>query len=61
MIFAIFILPFFTFCLGKDQPRMAASFDASSPGPWKKDVQTTLDYLRTDFAMYFKAELTASA
>jgi predicted PurR-regulated permease PerM len=60
-IFAFFILPFFTFYLVKDQPRMAASFDASIPGPWKHDVQTTLDYLRTDFAMYFKAELTVGA
>jgi predicted PurR-regulated permease PerM len=57
MVFAFFILPFFTFYLVKDQPRMAASFDASIPGPWKKDVQTTLNHLRTDFAMYFKAEL----
>jgi predicted PurR-regulated permease PerM len=40
---------------------MAASFDASIPGPWKKDVQKTLDYLKRDFATYFKAELTVGA
>ena len=57
-VFAFFILPFFTFYLVKDQPRMAASFDASIPGPWREDVRTTLDYLKRDFATYFKAELT---
>ena len=60
-VFAFFILPFFTFYLVKDQPRMAASFDASIPGPWKEDVRTTLDYLKRDFATYFKAELTVGA
>ena len=57
-VFAFFILPFFTFYLVKDQPKMAASFDASIPGPWRADVRTTLDYLKRDFATYFKAELT---
>jgi predicted PurR-regulated permease PerM len=56
-IFAFFILPFFTFYLVKDQPKMAASFNAAIPGPWKKDVGATLDYLKRDFAMYFKAEM----
>jgi predicted PurR-regulated permease PerM len=56
-VMAFFILPFFTFYLVKDQPKMAASFDASIPGPWRHDVKTTLDYLKRDFAMYFKAEL----
>jgi predicted PurR-regulated permease PerM len=42
-VFAFFILPFFTFYLVKDQPRMAASFDASIPGPWREDVRATLD------------------
>jgi predicted PurR-regulated permease PerM len=61
MVFAFFILPFFTFYLVKDRPRMVASLDAAIPGPWKKDVHTTLDHLRTDFAMYFKAELLVGA
>jgi predicted PurR-regulated permease PerM len=57
-VFAFFILPFFTFYLVKDQPKMAASFDAGIPTPWREDVRTTLDFLKRDFATYFKAELT---
>ncbi len=33
----------------------------ASPGPGEEDVRTTLDYLKRDFATYFKAELTVGA
>ena len=60
-LFAFLILPFFTFYLVKDQPKMARSFYAGIPDPWKQDVSTTISFFGSDFATYFKAELLVGA
>jgi predicted PurR-regulated permease PerM len=55
-LFAWLLLPFFLFYLLKDQPRMAGSFYARVPLPWKDDVTRILTIAVGDFAQYFKAE-----
>jgi predicted PurR-regulated permease PerM len=55
-LFAWLLLPFFLFYLLKDQPRMAGSFYARVPLPWKDDVTRMLTIAIGDFAQYFKAE-----
>jgi predicted PurR-regulated permease PerM len=57
LLFSFMLLPFFTFYLLKDQPRMARNFYAQVPGPWMDDVRYALHVVTADFANYFKAEL----
>jgi predicted PurR-regulated permease PerM len=55
-LFAWFLLPFFLFYLVKDQPKMAGSFYARVPAPWRADVDRILTISVGNFAQYFKAE-----
>jgi predicted PurR-regulated permease PerM len=59
--FSLLLLPFFTFYLIKDQPKMAANFFRQIPLPWKPDIEFTLHTVTFDFATYFKAELIVGA
>ena len=54
---AFLVLPFFTFYLVNDQPKMARTLYASLPMPWRRHVSTAITVFMTDFATYFKAEL----
>ncbi|MBX3029837.1 MAG: AI-2E family transporter [Chloroflexi bacterium] len=56
-LFAFMLLPFFTFYLLKDQPRMHRNFYRQVPEPWKPDVSFMANTFTADFAQYFKAEL----
>jgi predicted PurR-regulated permease PerM len=60
-VFSLMLLPFFTFYLIKDQPKMAANFFRQIPSPWKPDVEFALHTFTFDFATYFKAELIVGA
>jgi len=57
VFFMFMLLPFFTFYLIKDQPRMAGTFYRGLPAPWRDDVDYVLTVFVKDFATYFKAEL----
>ncbi len=56
-LFSLMLLPFFLFYLLKDQPKMAHTFYAKVPLPWKADVSRMITIFVEDFATYFKAEL----
>ena len=56
-VFGLMLLPFFTFYLVKDQPRMEANFWAQAPEPWLKDIHKVTGTVVGDFANYFRAEL----
>ncbi len=56
-LFAFMLLPFFTFYLLKDQPKMQRNFYRQVPDPWKPDVSFMANTFTADFAQYFKAEL----
>jgi predicted PurR-regulated permease PerM len=60
-LFSLLLLPFFTFYLIKDQPRMAVNFNRQIPVPWRSDVQFATHTVTFDFANYFKAELIVGA
>ena len=60
-LFAWFLLPFFLFYLLKDQPRMAGTFYARVPEPWRADVGHTLTVSVGNFARYFKAEFVVGS
>ena len=57
VFFMFMLLPFFTFYLIKDQPKMSANFYRGLPAPWKEDVSFVLTAFVRDFATYFKAEI----
>ncbi len=60
-LFAFLLLPFFTFYLLKDQPKMARNFYLQVPRPWRPDMEFAIDTFIGDFAQYFKAELLVGA
>jgi predicted PurR-regulated permease PerM len=60
-LFAWFLLPFFLFYLLKDQPRMAGSFYARVPDPWRDNVSSVLTIGVGNVAQYFKAEFVVGS
>jgi predicted PurR-regulated permease PerM len=56
-LFSLLLLPFFTFYLLKDQPKMRRNFYDNVPAPWRADLDFTLRRVTYEFANYFKAEL----
>ena len=60
-LFAWFLLPFFLFYLLKDQPKMARTFYARVPEPWRADVSRTLTITVGNVAQYFRAELVVGS
>ena len=61
IVFGLMLLPFFTFYLVKDQPRMQRNFWEQVPEPWLKDIHRVTGTVVGDFANYFRAELVVGS
>jgi predicted PurR-regulated permease PerM len=50
------VVPFFMLYFMRDQPKIAEGFYKSLPPQWLVHIKAAIEFFKTDFAHYFKAE-----
>jgi predicted PurR-regulated permease PerM len=55
-LLSLLVVPFFMLYFMRDQPKIAEGFYKSLPPQWLVHIKAAIEFFKTDFAHYFKAE-----